>query len=84
MKGMYVEMCECVFASETIFTPACLNRFVTFLLYGDVKVKVALFFLFLGCVGWVGEGHWVPSVPCDVLDCGSRQWGCDCFWLCAG
>jgi len=44
---------------KAMFTPVCLNRLVTFLMFGDMKVKVAHFLLFLGCVGWVGEGAWV-------------------------
>jgi len=41
---------------KAIFTPACLNRLVTFLMFGDMKVKVAHFSFFLGFVSWVGEG----------------------------
>jgi len=64
---------------KAIFTPACLNRLVTFLMFGDMKVKVAHFLFFLGCVGWVGDGDWVLCVSCDVLGCGSGRWGSDCF-----
>ena len=41
---------------KAMFTPACLNRLVTFLMFGDMKVKVAHFSIFLGFVGWLGEG----------------------------
>ena len=44
---------------KAMFTPVCLNRLVTFLMFGDMKVKVAHFLFFLGCVGWVGERDWV-------------------------
>ena len=43
---------------KAMFTPVCLNRLVTFLMFGDMKVKVAHFLFFLGCVGW-GGGAWV-------------------------
>ena len=46
-----------VFVSlKAILIPACLNKLVTFLIFGDMKVKVAHFSFFLGFVSWVGEG----------------------------
>ena len=41
---------------KAIFTPACLNRLVTFLMFGDMKLKMSHFSFFMGCVGWVGRG----------------------------
>jgi len=41
---------------KAILIPACLNKLVTFLIFGDMKVKVAHFSFFLGFVSWVGEG----------------------------
>ena len=64
---------------KAIFTPACLNRLVTFLMFGDMKVNVPIFRSSWGVwVGW-GRGIGFFSVPCDVLGCGSRQWGSVCF-----
>jgi len=42
---------------KAIFTPAYLNKLVTFLMFEDMKVKVVHFSFFLGFVGWVGEGN---------------------------
>ena len=41
---------------EATLIPACLNKLVTFLIFGDMKMKVAHFSFFLGFVSWVGEG----------------------------
>ena len=41
---------------KVILMAACLNKLVTFLIFGDMKVKVAHFSFFLGFVSWVGEG----------------------------
>ena len=41
---------------KAILMPACLNKLVTFLIFGDMKLKVAHFSFFLGFVSWVEEG----------------------------
>jgi len=41
---------------KAILMPACLNKLVTFLIFGDMKVKVSHFSFFLGFVSWVGVG----------------------------
>jgi hypothetical protein len=41
---------------KAILIPAVMNMLVTFLIFGDMKVKVAYFSFFLGFVSWVGQG----------------------------
>ena len=56
---------------KAILMPACLNKLVTFLIFGDMKVKVAHFSFFLGFVSRVGEGD-------RVLFCAMR---CLKLWI---
>jgi hypothetical protein len=41
---------------KAILMPACLNKLVTFLIFGEMKDKVAHISFFLGFVIWMGEG----------------------------
>ena len=58
---------------KAILVPACLNKLVTFLIFGDMKVKEAHFSFFLGFVRLVGEGGlnyfllWIREVVVLVM-----------------
>ena len=52
---------------KAIFIPVCLNRLVIFLMFGDLKVKVAHFSFLLGCVGVTGGGGLSPFM-CHAID----------------
>ena len=51
---------------KAILMPACLSKLVTFLMFGDMKVKMAHFSFFLGFVSWVGEGG-LSSILCHAV-----------------
>jgi len=60
--------CASVFLHlKAIFIPVCLNRLVIFLMFGDVKVKVAHFSFLLGCVGGAEWGRGFSPFLCHAM-----------------
>jgi len=63
---------------KAILAPVCLSKLVTFLIFGDMKVKEAHFSFFLGFVRLVGEGglnYFLCHAMPQVVDQGSCCFG---------